>query len=96
MPNVHIVQEHTLTPKKAREAAEKVAAKLAEEFDMAYAWDGDVLNFERSGVNGTLTLSKHKAEMLIKLGFLFGAFAPLIEAKATEKMKKVFSGGKAA
>lgn len=94
MPNVYIVQEHTLTPKKAREAAEKVALKLAEEFELAYEWDGDVLNFERSGVNGTLTLTKHKAEMLIKLGFLFGAFAPVIEAKASEKMKKIFGGAK--
>ncbi|MRV75321.1 polyhydroxyalkanoic acid system protein [Duganella sp. FT92W] len=96
MPNVHIVQEHTLTPKKAREAAEKVAIKLAEEFEMEYAWDGDVLHFERSGVNGSLTLTKHKAEMLIKLGFLFGAFAPVIQAKASEKMQKIFGGGKAA
>jgi putative polyhydroxyalkanoate system protein len=95
MPNVHIVQEHTLTPKKAREAAEKVALKLAEEFDLEYEWEGDVLHFERSGVNGSLTLTRHKAEMLIKLGFLFGAFAPVIEAKASEKMKKIF-GAKAA
>lgn len=94
MPNVHIVQEHTLTHKKAREAAEKVAMKLAEEFELEYEWEGDVLNFERSGVSGSLTLTRHKAEMLIKLGFLFGAFAPMIEAKASEKMKKIFGGTK--
>lgn len=94
MPNVHIVQEHTLTPKKAREAAEQVALKLAEEFELEYEWEGDVLYFERSGVNGSLTLTRHKVEMLIKLGFLFGAFAPVIEAKASEKMKKIFSGAK--
>ncbi|MBY0238893.1 MAG: polyhydroxyalkanoic acid system family protein [Burkholderiaceae bacterium] len=94
MPNVHIVQEHALTPKKAREAAEKVALKLAEEFDLEYEWEGDVLHFERSGVNGSLTLTKHKAEMLIKLGFLFGAFAPVIEAKASEKMQKIFGAAK--
>jgi putative polyhydroxyalkanoate system protein len=96
MANVHIVQEHALTPKKAREAAEKVAAKLAEDFELDYAWEGDVLRFERSGVSGSLTLSKHKAEMELKLGFLYGAFAPMIEAKASEKMQKIFSGGKTA
>lgn len=96
MANVHIVQEHTLTPKKAREAAEKVAIKLADEFELEYAWDGDVLRFERSGVSGTLTLTRHKAEMLIKLNFLFGAFAPMIQSKASEKMKKVFASTKAA
>jgi putative polyhydroxyalkanoate system protein len=94
--DINIVQEHSLTPKKARDAAQKVAEKLAEEFDLAYEWDGDVLRFERSGVNGTLTLTRHKAEMFIKLGFLFGAFAPVIQAKATEKMAKIFGGAKAA
>lgn len=96
MADINIVQEHSLTPKKARDAAQKVAEKLAEEFDLAYEWDGDVLRFERSGVAGELTLSKHKAEMFIKLGFLYGAFAPLIEAKATEKMQKIFGAAKSA
>ncbi|SFV10829.1 polyhydroxyalkanoic acid system family protein [Pseudoduganella namucuonensis] len=96
MADINIVQEHKLTPKKAREAAEQVAQKLAAEFDLEYEWEGDVLHFERSGVNGSLTLTKHKAEMVIKLGFLFGAFAPVIQAKAAEKMAKIFGATKSA
>jgi hypothetical protein len=34
--------------------------------------------------------------MFIKLGFLFGAFAPVIQAKAAEKMAKIFGSAKAA
>ena len=91
MADINIVQDHHLTHKKAHEAAQKVADKLAEEFDLSCAWEGDVLRFERSGVSGTLTLHKHKAQMQIKLGFLFGAFASTIESKVAENMKKVFA-----
>lgn len=91
MADITIVQEHQLSPQNARAAAEQVAQKLAADFDLSYQWEGDVLNFERGGVNGTLRLAPNQAEMVIKLGFLFGAFAPVIQAKAAEKMARVFA-----
>jgi putative polyhydroxyalkanoate system protein len=91
MADISIVQQHHLTPKKAREAAQKVADKLAAEFDLACEWEGDVLYFERSGVQGSLALEQAQAEIVIKLGFLMSIFAPTIEAKVAENMKKVFT-----
>ena len=91
MADISIVQVHHLTPKKAREAAQKVADKLAEDYDLEFEWEGDVLHFERSGVQGSLTLEKKQVEMFIKLGFLMSAFAATIEAKVAENMKKVFN-----
>ena len=90
MADINIVQEHSLTPIEARAAAQKVADKLAAEFDLACAWDGDVLRFDRSGVNGSLTLAQHQAQMRISLGFLFSAFSSTIESKVAENMRKVF------
>lgn len=90
MADINIVQDHHLTPKKAREAAQKVAEEMAAEFDMECKWEGDVLHFERSGVAGSLTLHKHQAQMEIKLGFLFSAFSGKIESKVAENMRKVF------
>ncbi len=90
MADISIVHEHSLTPKKAREAAQKVADKIAEEYDLECEWEGDVLYFERSGVQGSMTLEKQQVQMEIKLGFLMSAFASTIEAKVTENMKKVF------
>lgn len=91
MADIDIVQDHVLSPEMAHKAAQQVADKLAEEFELACRWDGDVLRFERSGVSGTLTLLPRQARMQIALGFLFGAFAPAIEAKVAEKMRKVFT-----
>ncbi|MDC8757222.1 polyhydroxyalkanoic acid system family protein [Janthinobacterium fluminis] len=92
MADIHIVQEHSLTPGKAREAAQQVADKMAEEYDLACTWEGDVLHFERSGVEGSLTLALKQAQMHLKLGFLFSAFSSKIEHKVAENMQKVFGG----
>ena len=92
MAEISIVQAHGLTPKKAREAAQQVADKMAGEFSLECEWKGDVLHFERSGVQGSLAVEQEQVEMTIKLGFLMSAFAPGIEAKVAESMKKVFGG----
>lgn len=91
MADISITQAHKLTQKKARAAAQKVAEQMAEEYDMASEWDGDVLFFKRTGVSGRLVLAESEAHLEINLGFLFKAFAPTIEEKVSAKMKKVFS-----
>ncbi|MGZ3183174.1 MAG: polyhydroxyalkanoic acid system family protein [Telluria sp.] len=90
MATIHIVHAHTLTPKQARAAAQKVADKIAEDYDMDTEWEGDVLYFERSGVEGALTLETKSVEVEIQLGFLMSAFAGTIEDKIRENIDKVF------
>ncbi|TFV86381.1 polyhydroxyalkanoic acid system protein [Oxalobacteraceae bacterium OM1] len=90
MADISITQAHTLTHKKAKAAAQKVADQMADEYDMESEWDGDVLHFKRSGVSGRLTLADNSAHLEISLGFLFKAFAPTIHDKVSAKMKKVF------
>jgi putative polyhydroxyalkanoate system protein len=92
MSDIHIVQQHGLSNDAARAAAQKVADKMAAEYGLDCRWDGDVLRFERSGVEGALTLGDQCAAMRIKLGFFASAFASAIEVKVTENMRKVFGG----
>lgn len=91
MADINIVQEHHLAPEQARAAAQQVADKLSEQFELTSRWDGDVLRFERSGVNGTLTLGANQAQLQIALGFPISAFASQIEGKVADKMKRVFT-----
>jgi putative polyhydroxyalkanoate system protein len=91
MAEISYVQDHQLTPENARAAAQKVADRMAREFDLACKWDGDVLRFERSGVQGALTLQKQQAALTIKLGFMMSMFASKIESKVAENMRKVFA-----
>ncbi|WP_136418472.1 polyhydroxyalkanoic acid system family protein [Herbaspirillum sp. ST 5-3] len=92
MADINITHTHKLPHKKAKAAAQKVAEQLAEEYDMASEWEGDVLIFRRTGISGSLTISSQEATIEIQLGFLLKAFAPAIEEKVSAKMKKVFSG----
>jgi putative polyhydroxyalkanoate system protein len=91
MADISITQQHQLDAVAARAAAQKVADKLAGEYGLQCRWEGDVLRFERSGVEGTLALGERQAALRIKLGMLMGAFRSTIEAKVAESMRKVFA-----
>jgi putative polyhydroxyalkanoate system protein len=90
MADISITQQHQLSQVAARAAAQKVADKLAGEFGLQCRWEGDVLRFERSGVQGTLALGESQAALKIKLGMLMGAFRSTIESKVAESMRKTF------
>jgi putative polyhydroxyalkanoate system protein len=89
--DIIITQQHTLSQPQARAAAQKVADKLASDYGLDCSWDGDVLRFERSGVEGMLTLAQSQADLRIKLGFMMSAFAPAIEQKVAESMRRTFA-----
>lgn len=91
MADISITQEHQLSQIAARAAAQKVADKLAGEYGLQCRWEGDVLRFERSGVEGTLALGERQAALRIKLGLLTRAFRSTIEAKVAESMRKTFA-----
>jgi putative polyhydroxyalkanoate system protein len=78
-----------LAPEQAR-AAQQVADKLAEQFELACRWDGDVLRFERSGVNGALTLHPNQAQLQIALGFPISMMADMVKAKVSENARYLF------
>jgi putative polyhydroxyalkanoate system protein len=91
MADISITQQHSLTQPAARAAAQKVADKLANDYGLQCKWEGDVLRFERSGVEGALTLGERQALLRIKLGFMMSAFACTIEQKVAESMRKTFT-----
>lgn len=90
MADIEIIQPHTMTPDAARAAAQQVADKVAADFGMECVWDGPVLRFERSGVDGTLVVGEHDARLAITLGLMMKAFAPMVQDKLARKMQKVF------
>lgn len=67
MADISIVQAHNMPPEQARAAAQEVADKMAADFGMECRWDGPVLRFERSGVDGTLVVNDRDAQLDITL-----------------------------
>lgn len=91
MAEISIVQKHALSPEDARRAAEEVAGKIAEEYGLTCQWEENVLRFGREGVEGALTLGPQQAALRINLGLFMGVFAPAIQSKVADKMRRTFA-----
>lgn len=81
MSEIVVTRVHGLTLKKARASAEHIAAELAEEFDIDYEWDGNTLEFSRTGVSGSIVVTKKEVEIRARLGFLLMALRSRIESE---------------
>ena len=90
MAGIDIVHTQSLPRDKARKAVEQVAKKLSERFDVEYGWNGDVLNFARSGVDGKIALSPKQLHVTASLGFLLSALKGPIEAEIRRVLDEKF------
>ncbi len=90
MPSIDIHHSHSKTPAQARKAIESVAKKLAERFDVKYDWDGDTLNFVRSGVDGKIKLSPKKLHVTAQLGFMLSMLKDPIESEIRRVLSEKF------
>jgi putative polyhydroxyalkanoate system protein len=90
MANLHIVREHPLGLAAARKIAYAWAEQVEAEFGMecTYAQGKleDSVGFTRSGVSGTLLVTKTSFTLEAKLGFLLGAFKDRIEAEIVKNL----------
>ena len=90
MPSIDILHEHSKTPAQARKAIEDVAKKLEDRFQIDYDWDGDILNFKRSGIDGHIEVLENTLHVHAKLGFLAAMFKDPIEAEIQRVLKEKF------
>ncbi len=90
MADIHIHRKHTLGLAKARDIAFNWAENVENKLDMACTYEEgkteDCVSFTRSGVNGTLVVTKDGFELKAKLGFLVGAFKDKIEAEISKNL----------
>ena len=90
MSTIDIQHAHSLSDDKARTAIAEVAEKLQERFDVATRWDGPVLHFNRSGVDGHIEIGKDDLHVSAKLGFLTAMFKEPIESEIKRVLKEKF------
>ena len=94
MSDIKIRRAHALAPKHARAAADEMSARLSEAFDMEFEWDGEVLRFQRSGLDGHLTLGHKEVMIDAQLGFLLAMMKPTIEQSIHENLDRIFGEAK--
>lgn len=90
MSDIDIRHPHSVPPQQARQAVEGLAQTLAERFGVRYAWRGDALDFQRSGVDGRVTLEPGALHVTAKLGFLLGAMRGTIESEIRRALEERF------
>ena len=90
MAEIHIQREHSLGLLEARKIAFKWAEQVEEKFDMECTYEEgkteDLVSFTRSGVSGTLAVTKDSFDLNAKLGFLLGAFKDKIEGEIVKNL----------
>jgi len=79
MARIDIRRKHDYNMKDAKKAVDKLAKKIAKEFDVECAWEGNTLAFSRSGVDGHIALSKDEIHVYVELGFLMGVMKGTVE-----------------
>jgi putative polyhydroxyalkanoate system protein len=90
VPTIHLERPHRLGLKKARAAAQRVADDMAQAFEMSSEWDGDSLHFERTGVSGSLTVSRDRVVLDARLAGLLAMLRTRIEERLNDDFDRYF------
>ncbi len=90
MADIHVVRAHGLGLAKARKIAFRWAEQVESAFDMVCTYQEggsqDEVCFARSGVEGTLVITKEMFELKVKLGFIVSAFKGKIESEIVKQL----------
>lgn len=92
MSDITVIRPHHLSPKKARLAAEHVAAELKSQYGLDYRWDDDsVLSFKRPGLSGQLKLARKQVVVELRLGLLLSPLRDSFEREIQDFFDQRFS-----
>jgi len=95
MAEIHIERKHNMGLAQARKTAFQWAEQVEEKFDMSCTYEegatADEVSFTRSGVSGTLQVTKDSFVLDAKLGFLLGAFKDRIEGEIVKNLDTLIS-----
>lgn len=90
MADIYLERTHGLGFLEARKIAFQWAEQVEVQYDMACTYEEgktkDQVDFTRSGVDGTLVVTKDSFVLQAKLGFLLGAFKDKIEGEITKNL----------
>ena len=90
MPSIDIKRSHSRPLPEARAAVQRVADHIARKFDVACEWNGNTLNFQRSGVDGHIKVSARQVHVTADLGFLLMALRGSVEREVNRYLDEEF------
>lgn len=90
MSQIDIRHAHSMDPPQARMAVQQLAESLSQRFGAHCEWAGDVLRFQRSGIDGHIALLPHQLHVSAQLGFLMSAMKGTIEGEIRRVLAERF------
>lgn len=90
MSEIDIRHRHNREPAEARAAVERIAEHIAQKFDVEYEWNGDEIDFDRSGVHGRIRLGAREIHVTAHLSFLLSMLKGPIEAEIRRHLEEEF------
>lgn len=91
MPSIDIRRPHQLPIPEARAVVDKVAARMQEKFGMVGQWQGDTLNFSRSGVTGSIAVGSDVIAVKAELGMMLTPLKGMVEQEIRRKLDEHFA-----
>lgn len=88
MSKIRVKKEHTLGLEQALKDAEQLALMLADRFDAKYQWNGNMLEFHRTGVKGFLDVTETTLEIYVELALLMRPFKSVVEREIHTYLEK--------
>lgn len=99
MADIQIQREHRLGLAAARKIVLQWAEEAEQKFDMQCTFEEGktegLLSFTRTGVSGTLAVTKNQFELNAKLGFLLSAFKERIEQEILKNLDTLIAARQA-
>jgi len=74
MSDISLTKKHALPMAKARALVQEAADGLAAEYNLKSEWLGDTLRFQRSGIQGVISVLAAEIQLEVTLGFLLKPF----------------------
>ncbi|MBP5072929.1 polyhydroxyalkanoic acid system family protein [Pseudomonas chlororaphis] len=88
MARISVERAHCLGKEAAREKADQLAQKLADQYGLEPQWSGDTLNLKRSGVKGAVQVGDDSIRVDVELGLLMSAMSGMIKSEIEKALDK--------
>jgi putative polyhydroxyalkanoate system protein len=90
MADIRVERSHALGKEAALRAALRVAERMKEKAQVDYRVQGDVIEFERTGAKGRLSVTEDRVVAEVKLGLMLKPMRGLVEGKIEEYFTRYF------
>ena len=90
MPSIDITRHHSRPVAEAKKKVERVAAHIAEKFQVVYEWQGNTLHFSRAGVDGQIAVTPKLIKVTANLGFLLSMIRDPVEREINRFLDEEF------